>query len=643
MPEQYYEEARKLAAKEYRFCVSHGQYPYLSVLDDILPEPLHLRGTSIGIVQVPTEFIVGTKTRGRTEAFARNFMPLLEGKTEFATKWKILCTAHLEEGIREPVKLYEYLNRYYVEEGNKRVSVLKYFGAVNIPAQVIRILPEKIPENELYFEYLAFNRCSGIYYLEFSKKESYAQFQRLMGKKPNETWTENERKRFNSDFSYFRAAYESRGGRRLNATIGDAMLSFLKVYGYPAIRSMSSSELKKALVSVWEEMLLQQQPNPIEVKTDPAETKPGLLSQLLPTASKCLKVAFLHDGNPKISGWTLGHENGRKHVQEVFDGKIETFSYMDAMTEDPLHTILKAIEEGADVIFTTSPRLLPASLRAAVDHPNVTILNCSLNTSHRYIRTYYARMFEAKFIIGTTAGALSKSGNVGYICDYPIWGQIAGINAFALGAQMVNPEAKVHLEWSSVGSRAAAQKRLLDKGIHVISTQDIAKLSDSRHSFGLARIDTNGTVQLAAPIWNWGVYYEEILRNILNKSFQKDYETSTKALNYYWGMAAGVVTLDYADTVPESVRKMARNLRDGICAGVINPFRGPIYAQDGRLICSENNDLSLDSIINMDYLVDNVIGSIPAYDELSELGKATVEFVGVQPAKQTSEISAMEK
>ena len=47
---------------------------------------------------------------------------------------------------------------------------------------------------------------------------------------------------------------------------------------------------------------------------------------------------------------------------------------------------------------------MQASFRAAVEHPEAVIMNCSLNLSHRYVRSYYARMYEAKFIIGAIAG-----------------------------------------------------------------------------------------------------------------------------------------------------------------------------------------------------------------------------------------------
>ena len=48
-----------------------------------------------------------------------------------------------QRGNPRSVKAYEYMNKFYIEEGNKRVSVLKYYDAVSVPGYVTRILPAK--------------------------------------------------------------------------------------------------------------------------------------------------------------------------------------------------------------------------------------------------------------------------------------------------------------------------------------------------------------------------------------------------------------------------------------------------------------------------------------------------------------------
>ena len=647
MPALEYAEALKKAQKEFRACTARGEYPYLPALDDFLPKEEQLNTANLGTVQVPMEFIAGSKSGGRTQAFARNYMPLMNEDSEFASKWTRLCQAHLEEGIRDPIKAYEYMNRYYVEEGNKRVSVLKFFGADSVSAQVTRILPKRsqTPEVNLYYEFVDFYRYSRVNFVEFSKPGSYIRLQELMGKSPGESWTQEDRSGLSTAYYYFRQAYEACGGQRLSSTVADAMLVYMNIYGYPSLRGQSAAEIKKAVARAWEEIRLQQEAAPIDVKLAPEEKKGGaLLSKVLPKAApKPMKVAFVHDKTPELSGWTYGHELGRRHLELAYGDGIETTAYFHALEKDPLAVIEQAISEGGSVIFTTSPRLLPASLRAAVDHPDVTILNCSLGTSHRYIRTYYARMYEVKFICGAIAGALAGGNDVGYVCDYPIFGQVAGINAFALGVQLTNPVARVYLEWSAVGGADAAAKRLTERGIRLISAQDLARMGLCRDSgFGLCLMTDDTQVNLATPVWQWGAYYEAILQSIRSKVFRAEYQESHKALNYYWGLSAGVVGLHCSNKLPQSAKKLAALLHDGICSGSCSPFRGPIYAQDGQQIIGEKETLNTEDIINMDYLVDTVVGTIPAYDDLSDTAKATVGIVGV-PATREKPAGAAEQ
>ena len=59
-------------------------------------------------------------------------------------------------------------------------------------------------------------------------------------------------------------------------------------------------------------------------------------------------------------------------------------------------------------------------------------------------------MYEAKFLIVQSQEPYQKISKIAYIADYPIYGTIANINAFALGVKMINPRAKIYLEWSKV-------------------------------------------------------------------------------------------------------------------------------------------------------------------------------------------------
>lgn len=109
----------------------------------------------------------------------------------------------------------------------------------------------------------------------------------------------------------------------------------------------------------------------------------------------------------------------------------------------------EALKQGYNVIFTTSPEMLRSSIRFGAAHPDIKMFNCSLNTLTGHIRTYFGRRYESQFLSGMIAGILTVSGHIGYLADYPIYGSIASLNAFALGALMTNPEARVYLNWST--------------------------------------------------------------------------------------------------------------------------------------------------------------------------------------------------
>ena len=118
-----YVSAQKQGKKEYKAKLAAGEYPYLPALENLEPNADTLVHQPLGLMEIPVELIAGTKTAFRQNSFAPDFMPLLDENSEFAFKWIDLYRAQIREGFRDPIKVYEYLHRFYVQEGNKRVSV----------------------------------------------------------------------------------------------------------------------------------------------------------------------------------------------------------------------------------------------------------------------------------------------------------------------------------------------------------------------------------------------------------------------------------------------------------------------------------------------------------------------------------------
>ncbi len=633
MAENPYLEALKAGKREYKACVAKGHFPYLPVLDDILSHADIQTEQKLGLVQVPLEFVVGTSTMGRTRAFAANFMPIMETGTEFSYKWAHLSEAQLTEGIRDPIIAYEYLNRYYVVEGNKRVSVLKYYQADSIPAIVTRKVPRYSEDEEirLYYEFMKFNEVTGLNTIEFTRLGNAQRLLELVGRTGE--WEEETVENFNNILFYFTKAYYFRGGDKLPISVGDALVAFMNVFDYETTLAMTPADFNTNILKAWSEIVMMTEEHKVGLVMDPTKVqRKNLLSYFIPVSTKKFTVAFLYPKSPEGSDWIYAHELGRIYLEETFSDVLDTISVNNVNDEDIERVLNDVIDLGASIIFGVGPQMMKQSLKTAVEHPEVKILNCSLNTPHKYIRTYYARMYEAKFLSGMIAGAMAENDRIAYVADYPIYGMIANINAFALGACCVNPRAKIYLEWST--KKGYRLERFLEENdIHYVSDQDMITPRAASRQFGLYRYENGQAVNLVMPLWNWGIFYEKMIQSILAGAYQTEDSVEGRALNYWWGMSAGVIDLICSKNVPRGVQRLVDHVKKDICGGYIVPFYGEIYSQDGELMNKEHEEMKPEDIMNMDWLVENVIGSIPAIDELVDGAKAVVELKGVEETK----------
>ena len=631
---EHYEKALKQGRRAHRESVHQGKYPYLQALDDILEDTMVAGQVDLGILDIPMEKIVGTKTSGRTNSFSADFMPLLEETSEFAMKWCKLCVAHLgDEGIRDPIFCYEYLGRFYVQEGNKRVSVLKYFGASSIPGYVIRILPNYIPTIEIqcYYEFVRYYPQTKLYQLIFTQLGSFQKLQAALGYEADHVWTDNERRHFSSAIFHFQTVFKKLGGEKLNITSADALLVWLRVYSFEDIRKMSMPELSKSLQAVWADIKALGSAETITVNTGSADDGKFRNKRFFSMLPSYLNVAFVHELNPENSNWVKAHEQGRKHLKAVLGEQVITQAFFGVgVGEQAEEAMETAIKNGAEVIFATTAPLIAACRKIAVRHPNVKILNCSISMPYTGVRTYYSRIYEGKFISGAIAGAISKSDRIGYIASYPIFGVPAGINAFALGAQLTNPRARIELKWACVQGDPVSE--LKELGVDTISTLDIPMPGWDEGNWGTFQISPDGkTVLLASPYWDWGTFYVKLARSILSGDWDalNTDKHGAQAVNYWWGMASGVIGLEMTKALPAGVEVLAQILKRDMIHGTIAPFHRHIVSQDGMERNDGNKYFPPDKLLQMDWLCENVDGCIPKYEELSEKAQKIVRLQGI--------------
>lgn len=630
-----YVSALRLGRRSYQSALTHGEYPYLPALDDILSYTEMAAPVNLGIMDIPLSKIVGTKTSGRTNAFANNFMPLLPETSEFGIKWSLLYEHQIDDGIRDPIVAYEFMNQFYVQEGNKRVSVMKFLGTYSIPGTVTRLVPKRTDdrENRLYYEFLDFYELSQSYDVYFTKEGSYKKLLTLMGKSEDETWSDEDRISFHSACISFSEAFRKAHGEKLDLTVSDAFLIYTEIYGYEQVKNETETEMSQSLHKMWEEITLADKGSQVELVQNPEETKTSLLNRLIPTGTinpETLKIAFIYTKTTETSSWAYAHELGRMYIEQVFEGKIKTMAIDKADTDTAVgDAIEQAVEAGCNLIFTTAPQMANQSVRSAILHPKIRIYNCSINISYSSICTYYARMYESKFLMGAIAAALSKTDMLGYVADYPIYGTIANINAFALGARMINPYVQIYLEWSHIKGQDA-RERLSQEGIVCISDSDMITPEHASRAYGLYQKKEDQTLEnLATPIWHWGKFYEKIIKTICSGNTEADIQKGKKAVNYWWGMSADVIDVICSNNMPHGTHRLIDFLKNSIRAGDFHPFDGIIYSQNGIVRSEEGNSLTPEEIITMDWLAENVVGSIPEFEELTEEAQMLVQLQGI--------------
>ncbi len=73
-------------------------------------------------------------------------------------------------------------------------------------------------------------------------------------------------------------------------------------------------------------------------------------------------------------------------------------------------------------------------------------------------------------------------------------------------------------------------------------------------------------------------------------------------------------------------------MKKAISSGVFHPFAGLLTDQDGNIRCSETDIIKPEDIMEMDWLSDNVIGTIPTIDNLKDSAQPVVQLRGLNIA-----------
>jgi simple sugar transport system substrate-binding protein len=339
------------------------------------------------------------------------------------------------------------------------------------------------------------------------------------------------------------------------------------------------------------------------------------LSLTAGAASAKTKACFVYVGAIGDFGWTYQHDQGRLAVEKELGDQVET-AYVENIAEaDSERAIERFARQDCSIVFTTSFGFMEPTLKVAKRFPNVKFEHATGYQTADNVTTYNAKFHEGRYVIGQIAARVSKAGTAGYIVSFPIPEVVAGINAFMLGAQSINPDFKIKVvwinSWYDPAKEADAAKVLFSQGADIIvqHTDSTAPLQvaeeQGKQGFGQASdmIKFAPKAQLTAIVDNWAPYYVRRVKDVIDGTW--------KSQSSWDGMAEGTVNIAPFTNMPEDVAKMAAETSEAIETGTLHPFTGPITKQDGTVVGEPGKPLSDGEILGMNWYVKGVDDQLP--------------------------------
>ncbi len=359
-------------------------------------------------------------------------------------------------------------------------------------------------------------------------------------------------------------------------------------------------------------------------------------------AEKTLKAAWIYVGPIGDYGWTYAHDQGRLIAEKTFPWLKTT--YIESVPEGQVESFIdQLVAQGYRVIFTTSFGFMDGTLAAAKKYPDVIFAHCSGFKRWKNMATYMADFHEVYYLNGLMAGALTKTGKIGYVAAHPIPELKRHINAFTIGAREVNPNAEVHVrwiyEWYNPAAAKEAAEALIAEGCDVFAfTEDSPTVVQVAAEHGMPVFGHYSPMYKFAPdyvVSGQLVHWETFYLDFLAKVYAGMYNTENLADVDWWGLLHNGGVEMGADfgmpinpkwvpvlkdkvidhpffgkiSVYDLVMKRLAQLKDKQM--VFNPFQGPIYDRNGILRIPEGTRASYNELLTMQWAVQGVVGPWP--------------------------------
>ena len=323
-----------------------------------------------------------------------------------------------------------------------------------------------------------------------------------------------------------------------------------------------------------------------------------------------IKIGVIHISDPaEGSGYTYTHDQGIVGMQKTLgldDSQIiRKNNVSDADPTAIEAAMLECIEEGCTMIFATSYGYMDTCAKLAEEYPDIIFSHgTGYKSNNENFNNYFGRIYQARYLAGMAAGLKTQTNKLGYVSAFgkTLSETAGGIDAFAMGAYSVNPNAEVYVKvtnsWFSPEDETQAAQALIADGCDVIAQHcDTPNPQVAAEEAGVYGVGYNSDMSKDAPdaelcsvVWNWSVYYTWAVEQVINGTWTGD--------NYYGGMKEGLVNISELTSLnnPEAAAKIDA-VRQSMIDGTFNVFDGVIETNEGTTVGTDGSTLDDGTIL----------------------------------------------
>ncbi|NML32349.1 BMP family ABC transporter substrate-binding protein [Paraburkholderia antibiotica] len=325
------------------------------------------------------------------------------------------------------------------------------------------------------------------------------------------------------------------------------------------------------------------------------------------------KIAMVYYGAKNDGGWAQSFDEARGRMESALGQKI---NYVDSVPEnssvvEPI--VEQLIKRGNNIIIGTAFGFSDAFRELAKRHPDVAFLNAAGTTNGPNLESFYGRTYESQYLCGMAAAAASKTGKLGFVAANPIGLVNWTINAYELGAQKINPSAKLTVifigSWDDPVKERAAATALANQGVDVIGqhvdSPTVQLVAQERGIYGtghhrdMRQYAPKATI--CSSVWVWDKFLVPEIRKIQAGNWQPPANGALVEMK-----DGGTDIVGFGNAVPADKRAIITAERDAIIKGK-QIYAGPLSSRDGVQRVAAGQVLSDPDLWKMDWFTKDVV------------------------------------